>query len=253
MSSTLVGLIALGCLFGGALLGMRLRISLPGHHLTDESRHLIEIGLGIVGTMAGLVLGLLVGSATASYNAQRNELLDASSRTVLLDRLLAHYGPQANDARQTLRVAVVATLNGMWPHEGVGGPQVDPSAVRGEIVLDRIEDLTPTTDTQRTIKQAALGQAISIAQVRWLMFEQAGSGVSWPLLILLIFWFTITFTGFGLFAPSNATVSVALLLAALAVSGAIYVMLAMYSPFEGVVQLSSAPLREALAHLGAPP
>ncbi len=251
MSSIAVGVSAFVCLFGGALLGMRLRGVLPGHHLSDDSRHLIEVGLGIVGTMAGLVLGLLIGSATASYNGERNELLDAASKTVLLDRLLAHYGPKAQDARHTLRLAVVGTLNRMWPQEG-RGPQIDPDVVRGEAVLDGIEDLSATTDTQRAIKQEALNQAIGIAQVRWLMFEQSGSGVSWPLLVLLIFWFTITFVGFGLFAPPNATASLALFLAALAVSGAIYVLLAMYSPFEGLVQLSSAPLREALTHLGAP-
>ena len=251
MSSIAVGVSAFVCLFGGALLGMRLRGALPGHHLSDDSRHLIEVGLGIVGTMAGLVLGLLIGSATASYNGERNELLDAASKTVLLDRLLAHYGPEAQDARHTLRLAVVGTLSRMWPQEG-RGPQIDPDVVRGEAVLDGIEDLSATTDTQRAIKQEALNQAIGIAQVRWLMFEQSGSGVSWPLLVLLIFWFTITFVGFGLFAPPNATASLALFLAALAVSGAIYVLLAMYSPFEGLVQLSSAPLREALTHLGAP-
>lgn len=224
---------------------------MPGHHLSDDSRHLIEIGLGIIGTMAGLVLGLLVGSGTASYNAQRNELLEASSRTVLLDRLLAHYGPQANEARQVLRLVVVRTLNQVWPREGAAGPEVVPSA-RNEAVLDKIEDLSPTSELQRTIKQEALAQAIGIAQVRWLMFEQSGSGVSWPLLILLIFWFTITFVGFGLFAPRNGTVTTALLLAALAVSGAIFVTLTMFSPFEGVAKLSSAPLREALTQLGAP-
>jgi hypothetical protein len=253
LSSFGVGLIAFACLFGGVLAGMRIRHALPGHHLADDSRHLIELGLGIIGTMAGLVLGLLVGSGTASYNAQRNELLEAASRTVLLDRLLAHYGPEANDARRVLRSVVVRTLNQVWPQAGAARAEVALSATHGEAVLDKIEDLTPTTELQRTIKQEALAQAIGVAQVRWLMFEQSGSGVSWPLLILLIFWFTITFIGFGLFAPKNATVSAALFLAALAVSGAIAVTLAMYSPFQGVAKLSSAPLREALTQLGAPP
>jgi hypothetical protein len=82
------------------------------------------------------------------------------------------------------------------------------------------------------------------------MYEQADTSVSMPLLILLVFWFTITFIGFGLFAPWNATTIVALGLCALAVSGAVIVMLEMYAPFEGFMQISGAPLREALAHLG---
>jgi len=67
---------------------------------------------------------------------------------------------------------------------------------------------------------------------------------------LWIFSFTITFVGFGIFSPMNATVGVALGLAALAVSGAIFITLEMYSPFQGLVQIPSTPLRQALAHLG---
>ena len=229
---------------------MRLRSALPGHHLTEDSRHLLEIGLGIVGTMAGLVLGLIVASATGSYNAQRSELLDASAKVVLLDRVLAHYGTGAHAARNALRMAVVQTLEHIWPQEGSGAPQLDPSAIRGEVVLDQIEDLAPATDRQRLLKPEAATLAMSIAQTRWLMFEQTGESISTPLLILLIFWFTITFVGFGIFAPPNATVVMALGLCALAVSGAIFVAIEMYMPFRGLVQISSEPLRTALAHLG---
>lgn len=250
MSPIAIGLASFACLFGGALAGMRLRNALPGHHLTEDSRHLLEIGLGIVGTMAGLVLGLIVASATGSYNAQRSELLDASSKIVLLDRVLAHYGTGARVARGTLRVVVVQALDHIWPQEASGTPQLDPSAIHGEIVLDQIEDLTPATDRQRSLKPEAVALAMSVAQTRWLMFEQTGESISTPLLILLVFWFTITFVGFGIFAPPNATVIMALGLCALAVSGAIFVAMEMYTPFHGLVQISSEPLRTALAHLG---
>jgi hypothetical protein len=250
MSSIAIGLLAFACLFGGAFLGMHLRNSLPGHHLNDDSRHLLEIGLGIVGTMAGLVLGLLVASATGSYNAQRNEVLEVSSKVVLLDRILEHYGPASSAPRDALRVAVQQMLNRVWPQANSSEAQMNPLAVRGEVVLDEIEDLAPKTDRQRSLKPEAVGLAINLAQVRWLMFEQTGSSISVPLLVLLIFWFTITFVGFGLFSPSNTTVIVALALCALAVSGAIFVTIEMYTPFQGLVKLSSAPLRDALAQLG---
>jgi len=229
---------------------MYLRNRLPGHHLSEDSRHLLQLGLGIIGTMAGLVLGLLVGSATANYNSQRSELLDITSKVVLLDRMLAHYGPEAGAARGAIRVAVLQTLNKMWPEPGVSVPQLDPAAVRGEIVLDDLENLPATNDRQKMLKPQAIGLALNIAQTRWLMFEQTGSSISMALLVLLIFWFTITFIGFGIFSPLNATVAVALGLAALAVSGAIFITLEMYSPFQGLVQIPSTPLRQALAHLG---
>jgi hypothetical protein len=243
------GLITFACLFGGALLGMRLRVALPEHHMNDDSRHLLQTGLGIIGTMAGLVLGLLVASATASYNAQRNEVDDVSSKVVLLDRVLAHYGPQAGAPRRVLRQTVQRALITIWPQEKSGTSGVRPSA-GAEVLLDEIGGLSPKSEVQSTLKPQAMGLLMNLAQIRWLMYEQADTSVSIPLLVLLVFWFTITFIGFGLFAPWNATTVVALALCATAVSGAVVVMLEMYTPFQGFMQISSAPLREAFAHLG---
>jgi MFS family permease len=120
MSPLAVALLAFACFFGGALLGMYVRDRVPEHHLSDDSKRLLQLGLGIIGTMAGLVLGLLVGSATSNYNAQRSELLDMTSKVVLLDRLLVHYGPEANGARAAMRVAVQQTLDKIWPQHGAG-------------------------------------------------------------------------------------------------------------------------------------
>ncbi len=250
MSSTGIAALTFACLAGGAAIGMVLRNALPQHHLNDDSRHLLGMGLGIIGTMAGLVLGLLVASATGAYNAQRAEVLDVASKVVILDRMLAHYGPAANASRRELRVAVERSLIRIWPREKSAGPQLDPSAVGGERLLDELENLSPTDDAQRSLKPEAIALAINLGEVRWLMYEQSGSSLSSPLLVVLIFWFTITFVGFGIFSPPNATVIVALGLCALAVSGAILVTLEMYTPFQGIVQIPSAPLREALAHLG---
>jgi hypothetical protein len=247
MNALAVALIAFACLFGGALAGMWIRSALPKHHLSDDSRNLLGMGMGVIGTMSGLVLGLLVASATGAYNAQGSELIDASSKIIMLDRMLAHYGPEGQPARSALRTTVASTLARLWPQEG--GSQIDPSAVRGERILDDIEGLTPSDDAQRSLKGEALTLAMNLGQIRWLIYAQSGSSLSVPLLVLLIFWFTITFVGFGLFSPPNATVVVALVLCALAVSGAIFVTLELYRPFEGIVQLSSTPLREALAHI----
>jgi hypothetical protein len=250
VSSFEIAGVVFACLYGAAMLGMALRKRLPDHHVSDDSRKLLEVSLGIVGTMSGLVLGLLVAAATTAYNEQHNELLDGASRVVLLDRILAHYGPQTNPARLTLRSAVQRTLSDYWPQEATDVAQLDPTKLHAEVILDQIEDLTPTSDVQRSLKSEAIGIAISISQLRWLMFEQTGSSISTPLLTLLVFWFSITFLGFGIFAPQNATVFVSLGLCALAVSGAVFLMFEMYQPFQGLLQLSSAPLREALAHLG---
>ena len=248
MSSLAISLLVFVCLFGGSLLGIRLRNTLPGHHLSDEGRHLLEIGLGTIGTMGGLVLGLLVASASSTYNAQRNEVIDVSSKIVLLDRILARYGPAAHDARRVLYEGTRDAMYRLWPKEKPANVRLDPP---GELerLGDVVEALPTNTDLQRTLKPMATGLLLTLAQTRWLLYEQNASSISTPLLIMLVFWFFITFTGFGMFAPSNATAFSALALCALAVSGAVFLMIEMYSPFSGLLQIPSDSIRAALAEM----
>jgi hypothetical protein len=91
---------------------------------------------------------------------------------------------------------------------------------------------------------------MDLGKTRWLMFEQSTISVSLPLLIVLVLWLTVIFISFGIFAPFNATVVVSLLVSALSVSGAIFLILEMYEPYGGLIKISSAPLRAALAQLG---
>jgi hypothetical protein len=91
---------------------------------------------------------------------------------------------------------------------------------------------------------------IALGQMRWLMYEQRASSVSMPLLVVLISWLIIIFVSFGLFAPFNATVLTSLFVSALSFSGAIFLILEMYAPYSGLIQISNAPLRAAFTHLG---
>ena len=240
-------LIVLTCTFGGALLGIFLRTVLPKAHLSADSKDTVRLGMGMVATMTALVLGLLVASAKNFYDTQGSELTQTAANVVLLDRVLAHYGSETKETRDLLRGAVARTLDQIWHQEH---SQMAPTAAGGEILYDRILALSPTSDTQRALKAQASSIAIDIGKLRWLMFEQASTSVSLPLLVVLIFWLTLVFISFGLFAPPNLTVVGTLFLCALSVSGTIFLILAMYTPFEGLMQISSAPLRSALAHLG---
>jgi len=249
MNSTTVSLIVFACVFGGALLGILLHTVLPQHHLGNESKDIVKLGVGLVGTMAALVLGLLVASAKGSYDNQSAELTQMSANIALLDRGLALYGPETKETRALLRGAVVRILDQMWSKDGASSsPMAAPSG--GEILYEKIQGLSPKNDTQRSIQSQALSIAVDIGKTRWLMYAQQATSVSMPLLVVLVLWLTVIFISFGLFAPFNGTVVSSLLVSALAVSGAIFLILEMYSPYSGLIQISSAPLRAALAHLG---
>ena len=250
MNSITIRLIVFACVFGGALFGMFLRGVLREHQLSDDSKDTVRIGMGLIGTLTALVLGLLIASAKNFYDTQSNELTEMSAKIVLLDRVLAHYGPETKELRDLLQSAVARMLDGLWPKGPGPHPQMEPMAAGGEILYDKIQELSPKNDTQRSLQAQALSMAIDIGKMRWMMFEQAGSFVSIPLLAVLVFWLATIFASFGLFAPRNVTALATLFVCALSVSGAIFLILEMYSPFQGLMQISSAPLRNALAHLG---
>jgi hypothetical protein len=125
--------------------------------------------------------------------------------------------------------------------------QLDPTAT-GEAVYSSLQKLSPQNDSQRSLK--ALAMQSDLGQMRWLLFEQAGKSIPLPFLVMVIFWLTIIFVSFGLMAPPNATVLVTLFLCALSVSGPICLILELEHRFEGLIQISSAPVRNAIEHLG---
>jgi len=135
-----------------------LRVALPQHHLSDDSKDVVKLGMGLVATMSALVLGLLVASAKSSYDAQSSALTEMSSKVVLLDRVLAHYGPETKEARNLLRGTIADSLDRRWPKDRAGSSQVEAPSGSGEILIDKVQDLSPQDDRQRALQ----AQAVSI-------------------------------------------------------------------------------------------
>ena len=253
MSSIVISCIVFACIFAGTILGMVLRAFLPEHHLSSESKDVVKLGMGLIGTLSALVLGLLIASAKNSFDTQRNGLAQLSANFILLDRVLVHYGPESKDAREMLRASVADLLNHTWPQES--SPSGQPAAKertegKYEGLYEKIQELTPKNDAQRTLQAQALKTGIDIGQMRWLMFSQKGSSIPTPFLVVMVCWLVLILASFSLFAPTNATVFSTLLVCALAVSSAVFLILELDRPFDGMIQISSAPLREALAQLG---
>ena len=250
LGSASISLIVFVVVFGGALAGMFLRSVLPEQHLGGDSRDVIKTGIGLVATMAALVLGLLVASAKGNYDAQNAELIQMSANVVLFDRVLAYYGPEAKEARAVLSNTVTRVLNQMWAKDISTPSLLEPRSAGAEVLYDKIEALSPKDDAERFLKSQALSMAMNLGQTRWLMYEQGVTAVSMPLIVIMVFWLTIIFLSWGLLAPPNTTLIVTMLVSALSVSGATFLVLEMYSPYQGFIHISDAPLRAALAHLG---
>ena len=114
MESLTISLIAFACIFGGTLLGMFLRAVLPEHHLSDESKDVLKLGIGIIGTLAALVIGLLIASAKGNFDAMSSGIIQMGSKIVLLDRVMAQYGLETREPRDLLRRQVASAIERIW-------------------------------------------------------------------------------------------------------------------------------------------
>jgi hypothetical protein len=250
VSAMAIGWIVFALVFGSALLAMFVHSALPEHHLSADSKDVVKLGIAVIATMSALVLSLLIASAKSAFDTRANQLVQASADIILLDRALARYGPETKEARSLLQHSVAATLERFWPAQGKGSIAVDPRASPVEALYEKIEELSPQSDAQRSLRSQALTMAVDLGHTRLLLFENLGTSIPIAFLVVLVFWLCIIFASFGLFAPRNATVIAVLCVCALSVAGAIFLILELDRSFEGLLQVSSAPLRAALAQLG---
>lgn len=249
MNTTVSALIVFGCLVGAVLLGRVLRRVLPEEHLTADSRDTIKLAMGLVATMTALVLGLLVSSAKGAYDTKRSEVIQMAAKVAFLDRVLELYGPEAMDARSSFHEAVKEAVRLMWPEEAGVTAHLAPNTQAGNVVYNAVQSLSPHDDTQHKLKEQATTLATELGQLRSLLAAQAAASISMPMLIILVSWLVVIFLGFSVLAPPNATVILALMVAALAVSGAIFLILELDQPFGGLIRISSEPMLNALHQL----
>jgi hypothetical protein len=252
MSAWAVGVITLVCVCFGTLMGLLLQRSLPGHHLSADSKDVVRMVSGLITTLSALVLGLLIASSKSSFDAVDDGFKDSAARVILVDRVLAQYGPEAKDIRDLVRSSVAGRVQALFPDEHSPGAAAD--ALRGSAALEtvqaRVRALTPANDAQRSLQSHALQILGDLAQTRWLGLERAQSSTPPAFLVVLVAWLTVMFASFGLFAPRHATAIVALLVGALAVSTAIFLIEEMNRPLDGLIAVSSAPMRSAIPLLG---
>src|SRR5215468_8995320 len=222
MTSLTIGIISAACICGGAVVGYALQRVLPKHHLSKDAQDAVKLAVGVIATSTALVLGLLVSSSKAQFDAMGSRLVQFGANLIVLDNTLAEYGPEAKPAREQLRRGVETTLQRLWPEERRGRSTLaamergnDIDALRAMLL-----ELKPMTDEQR----ALLG--------------------------VLVFWLTLLFVSFGLFAPRNWMVFLALVVSACSMAAAIFLVLEMNSPLDGLMKISSAPLRKALEIMG---
>ena len=252
MNPLAISLIVFVCVFTSAIAGIIINSMLPAHHLSKDSKEVIKLSMGLIATLAALVLGLLTSSAKSTFDLSNSELQQSAANSIQLDRALAHYGPETKEARDLLRSVLVFGTELLSSGEASPLGKLNTSERRAsmEQIQARLRALAPRSDAQRLLQSRAVQLSNDLAQMRWLAIAQGTGSIPTLFLVVLVLWLTIIFAGFGLSTANNSTVVVVLFACALAVSGAIFLIEEMDRPFDGLMKVSSAPLRNALAHLG---
>ncbi len=254
MNAVTTSFLACACILGGTSLGMMAGRALPAHHLSTESKDAVKLGLTLITTLTALVLGLLIATAKGTYDTQNSAVKELSAEIILLDRTLAIYGSETMEARQLLRRAGTLTLQRLWPDDGAGPANLTPGEARVEMedFYNRVGALSPEPEDVRraAIKAHALDITEDLGRMRLRLFAQRGSSVPLPFLAVLIAWLVVLFTGYALIAPRNTTVVAGLIVCTLSVSAALFLILELDSPLDGILKIPSAPLRDALSRVG---
>ena len=250
MTSTTASLISFGCIFCGSLAGIVLRSVLPGRYFTDEQKDVLRLGLGLITTLSALVLGLLISTAKSSYDAKRSQVTQVATNVILVDRSLELYGSETSNARRALRDQVAALI-AQTDSPGASTQKLQPSSEADLRDFYRmVRRLSPRDDSQRSLKAEVLRISLEVGKIRASALARDSSSIPIPLLVVLVFWLTALFAGFGLFASRNLVVVAALCICALTVSTAIFLVLDMDQPLTGLMKVSIEPLRNAMAVIG---
>ena len=217
-----IGCMVLAMVFASAMLGLLIRRKLPESHLGEETKGVVTLSMGVVGTLTALVLSLLIATASSTFNTRNQQITVLAAKVIQLDRLLRRYGPEADGLREMLRRYTAMRFQDLFPQGSVPPALENPSTISlFEELQDRLAAMEARSAQQRWLQSQAQALTTDMAEVRWLLIAQDALGIPVPVLVVVVFWLGLLFMSCGLFAPSNATVAAALFLCALATAGAI--------------------------------
>jgi Protein of unknown function (DUF4239) len=248
----LIGGIAILVSVVGTLIGTRLRLRLQREHLEGESREVIKLGIGLTATVTALVLGLVTASAKTSFDAVDTAVKEAATKLLVIDRTLARYGPEAATLRVELKAVVEERVHMIWPTETARPLNLDPTASGKALRVERLVDAIRALDTGDELKAAlqarAAGLAEEVLEARWMAMAGTGSSVPALFLVVVMSWLTLIFAIYGMLAD-NRTAVVVLIVCAFSIGCALFLVLELDAPFNGLIRVAGEPLYYAIAHM----
>jgi hypothetical protein len=248
-----IGLIAFCCIACAAALGFFVgRRLLPDDARSEQTQKFVQLAMTNVGILSALVLGLLVASAKTNFDTTTGDVEQFATALSLLDRELALLGSDSGTLRSALRDFTTKTLARTWPTEY--GASSNAHGVEAEQILDGMQaqlrasasQTDPAQVAARADAQQLLGELKRTS--RLVAFRQS-IRTPRPFLAVVIFWLSVSYLSYAIFAPFNRAVIGAMAISALSVSIALNIIVDMDRPFVGLIKVSSTPVRQALEQM----
>ncbi|HEX9523186.1 MAG TPA: hypothetical protein VF949_09465 [Reyranella sp.] len=250
MSAVAVGLIAFGLILASIAIGLMMRYWVPESHISGDSKEVIRLATALIGTMAAVVLALLFASTRTSFEATNSSVGRMTTSVIELDHMLREYGPEGEALRKALRQDVVAIVGSIWQEDAAVQHPAHPSTPEGQVtVLTKLRQMTPASPLQAALQVRALTVSGDLEQTRLSLVAEPTDSISKPFVIVLVLWLCFIFLSFSMSAKANTTLVIILVICAFSASSAIYLILELEQPFDGLMQIPNSALRNALQPL----
>jgi hypothetical protein len=247
-----IGVRAFAWIFGGGVLGLAVGRLIPKAYTTEESRYLVQAIMNTVAILSALVLGLLIATAQRNFDARNRSIEQFAANLQLLDHEIKNFSPQISGIRDQLRRYTGQQILLLWPESNakdhsINGDRQDSRSL--EDIVQKVREFTPASEAQRLVKASALKIAGDLATTHWTLAVQEGSEIPSAFINVLLFWLTVLFIHFGIFAQRNALAIMMIFVCALSLASAIYVIMDFNEPAGGFISVSPKPMQNALAQM----
>lgn len=246
LTDTATSLLVVAALAGSALCGAAVRARAPATLISGEAGEILRRVISLIAVLAALMLSMGIASLKSTFDNADRDVQRLGAQIEQLDRTLRRIGPPAGEARQALSRLTAALVRDTSPELNAtfrGKPRIT-NDLQDE--LDQSLERLGNGPTAPWLVVQAQSVLHDVVRTRWSMEELTGPTVSGWQLGVLLFWLMLVFAGLGLFAPRNALVVTALLLCAVALGFAFFLLTELDNPFTGVITISREPLLHAL-------
>jgi hypothetical protein len=250
-------------LLGASSVGMALRPRLHEKHRANDTVDHVRLVVSILVTLTALVLGLVLTEVKSSFDTFDSRVRAFAGDITNLDLHLREYGDEAKPIRGILREYVAAAIADSWRDEpppsgvyprfsrpvGVERHELGALLVRMDTAIHRLD---PPDGFHQRLAQSLSNRMDETLSARRRLIETAHDTITWPLMVAICAWLTVVFGVFGLLAPRNAVVHLTIVICAFCVTSAIFLTDDFDSPLDGLLHVSSQPMRDTLSHIDEP-